>query len=130
MKISELLLAAGAYVLGLAAALAAVAKLEAGDPVVAWVVATIFGTMVGSFSYHWRHPDRAAVAVKATLGAVLAVLSVAGSFVVLRFWQYTPYPGVVIPITAVGTFVFPFVLFGTAQRSLDKIRATKRGISS
>ena len=126
MKASELFLAAVAHVVGLAVTLLVVAKMQVGDPGVAWVVAAILGTMIGAFSYHRRHPDKASPAEKATLGAVLAVLSVVGAFVVLSFWQFTPFPDVVIPITAVGSFGFPFVLFGTAQSSLEKARAAKR----
>ena len=85
MKASELFLAAVAHVVGLAVTLLVVAKMQVGDPGVAWVVAAILGTMIGAFSYHRRHPDKASPAVKATLGAVRIARGYAKKPKILKF---------------------------------------------
>jgi hypothetical protein len=120
MKITELLLAALAHVFGLALVIAIVAKFQMGDPDIAWVAAAVFGTLAGAIPYHKRHAEKATSGAKATLGAVLGMLSVVEGVLVLVVWHYRPNPEVVIPITAVGTFVFPFVLFGPVQKGLEQ----------
>lgn len=122
MKASELLLACLAHVLGLALALVILVKLQMGDPDIAWVVAAIFGTYAGAYPYHMRHPDKATLGAKAMLGGVLASMSVIEGAIVLVVWHYRPYPEVVIPIAAVGTFFFPFVAFRWVRRALERAR--------
>jgi hypothetical protein len=122
MKASELLLACLAHVLGLAAALIVLAKLQVGDPDIAWVVAAILGSYAGAYPYHKRHPEKATPGAMAMLGAVLASMSVIEGALVLAIWNYRPFPQIVIPIAAVGTFFFPFVFFRSVRKAFERSR--------
>jgi hypothetical protein len=127
MKASELLRAAVVHVAVLVLALVVIAKLAVDDADFGWIAAAVVATFVGALSFHRRHPEKASLAAKATLGAVLAVLAVVEALVVLQcFWRWTPHPEVIIPIVAAGTFVFPVVIFNSVQKSLEKARTRKR----
>ena len=86
----------------------------------AWVVAAIVGTNVAAMLYHRRVKDKAPLGVKATAGAVLAVCALATGLLSYGFLHVFRFPEISIPIATVGSFVFPFVLFGTMQKAYNQ----------
>src|SRR5688572_7989970 len=93
-----------------------------GDASMALVLGAVVASQAGSLLYHRRERNRAPFAVKAAAGAVTAAAAAAMGLVIHRFWTPMTYPEVVIPIAAIGSFVFPFVLFETMRKALVRER--------
>ncbi len=85
-----------------------------------FVVGAVVGSQVGAWRFYRilrvGKESGAKVMTGLTLaaGAALAGLALHFGFSALN------HPDVVIPISALGSFVFPFVLFGTMKKSLTK----------
>lgn len=56
----------------------------------------------------------------------MAILCVLQSLLLQVLWGWQKFPEVAIPVGAVGSFVFPFVLYGTMQKAMAKAAAGKR----
>lgn len=125
MKLSELFIVGLAYVVGVTLAYAVIAAFD-GDMNIALGMGAILGTQIGALLYHRREPAAAPFSVKASVGLLMAVLCVLQSLLFQALWGWLQYPELSIPIGAVGTFVFPFVLYGTMQKAMAKPQAGKR----
>lgn len=125
MKPSELFIVGLAYVVGVTVAYAVIGAFD-GDMNLALGMGAILGTQIGALLYHRREPAAAPFSVKASVGLLMAVLCVLQSLLFQALWGWLEYPELSIPIGAVGTFVFPFVLYGTMQKAMVKPQAGKR----
>jgi hypothetical protein len=74
--------------------------------------AALIATQVGTVLWHRQSPTSALSRVKSGLGILLAVTAVVFSLILQGLSGWLKYPEVVIPIAAIGCFVFPFVLAG------------------
>jgi hypothetical protein len=119
MRPRDLVLVGIAQIVGLAIAAAVIIGFRVGEPGMALVVGAVLGTETGAWLYHRTNHDPAPVSVKVATGAVLAVVgAITGGLIQLGSgWML--YPDIVIPIGALGSFVFPFVLFGTMQKAMS-----------
>ncbi|MDG2208104.1 MAG: hypothetical protein P8K78_09400 [Pirellulales bacterium] len=113
VKPVSLVIAAVAFIIGAAIALAVIRGFSVGDPSLAFVVGAILGAQAGAIA-HSRHPEaEATVAVKLGLGAVLAGVALIFGFVVHFAISPFKYPDVTLAIAAIGSFIFPFAIFNT-----------------
>lgn len=119
MKIKELMLVVLTHIATAAIALV-VLTYGVGEPDYAFIVAAGVGAFSGAHRYHGHHQDKAPFNVKATLGLVMSILCAIEMIALLSVWTYTRYPTVTIPITVLGTFGFPFVLFETIRKSMKR----------
>lgn len=126
MKPSELFIVGVVYIIGVTLAYIILAALD-GDMNLALGMGAILGTQIGAWLYHRRVSATAPFSVKASVGLLMAILCVLQSLLFQAMWGWLSYPEVSIPIGAVGTFVFPFVLYGTMQKVLVTAKAGKRG---
>jgi len=110
MKPIHLTIASIAFLIIAATALAAVRGLGIGDDPLAFVVGAIVGTQVGTFLHARSQDTTASLRAKLALGSALAVIAVIFGLVV-HTAVGIKYPEVTLPISAIGTFVFPFILF-------------------
>ena len=117
MRTKELLIIAVVHAGSFVVAAAVIRLLHVGDPGLALVMGAVGGSNAAAMQYHRRMPERAPFAVKASAGAVLAVMAVLMGLASQLLLKWMTYPDVVIPISFVGSFVFPFVLFGTLRRA-------------
>jgi hypothetical protein len=85
----------------------------------ALVAAAVAGTFGGAYGYHLRAGDSPMTA-KVIIGIVMAVLCVVEGLVAQHFWGYFKFPDVSIPIAGIGTFFFPFFIFGTFLKSFEQ----------
>ncbi len=126
MKPSELFIVGIVYIIGVTLAYVILTALG-GDMNLALGMGAILGTQIGAWLYHRRVSATAPFSVKASAGLLMAILCVLQSLLFQAMWRWLRYPEVSIPIGAVGTFVFPFVLYGTMQKALVTAKAGKRG---
>ena len=121
MKASTLATALAAQVFAVLVAFALQRTFSAGPSSgLPFVVGGIFGTQMGALR-HARRPDAVNTSgVKARLGAALGVgaLVLGGALHVL-FAPFT-FVDVTVPIAALGSAVFPFVLFNQMWRAVRR----------
>ena len=117
MKRWELAVVAGAHLVVLCVAAGIMSAMGRGDPGLALVMAAIVGTQTAGFLYYRRETGAAPFSVKATVGVVMSALAVGVSVLAHLAWGWINLPEVVIPIGALGTFVFPLVLFGSMRNA-------------
>ena len=125
MKPSELFIVGLSYVIGVTLAYAIIVAFD-GDMNLALGMGAILGTQIGAWLYHRRESATAPFSVKASVGLLMAILCVIQSLLFQVLWGWLKYPELSIPIGAVGTFVFPFVLYGTMQKAMVKAEEGKR----
>jgi hypothetical protein len=121
----ELAIVGVVHLLGLTLAALIMAAVGKGDPGLALVLAAIVGSQTAALLYHRREPDPAPFGVKAEAGALMAVLAAAASLVAQARWAWMTYPEIVITIGATGSFIFPFVLFGSMRKALARGKKTR-----
>jgi hypothetical protein len=126
MKPSELFIVGLVYIVGVTLSYAILDALGTDDMNLALALGAILGTQSGAWLYHRREPAAAPFSVKASVGMLMAILCVMLSLLFQSLWGWLKYPEVSIPIGAAGTFVGPFVLYGTMQKALVKAKANKR----
>ena len=95
-----------------------------GSPEMAFVAGAVVGTQVAAVVHHRTPRADSSAGVKAGVGAALAVGTVLLGAALHAGWKPFQFPGVSIPISVVGAFVFPFVLFDTMWDSLSKKRGS------
>lgn len=126
MKPSEFFIVGLVYIIGVTLTYAIIATLGVGDVSLSLVVGSILGAQIGAVLYHRRETAAAPFSVKASVGLLMAVLCVIQSLLFQVVWGWQKYPEVSIPIGAVGTFVFPFLLYGTMQKAMAKAKTRER----
>jgi hypothetical protein len=110
----------GSHLAGAAATLAVIRGFEIGHPTLALVVGAILGTQVGAVIHHRQPGATNSARVKALLGLTLALTAIAFVLIAQWFTAAFEYVEVTLPIGAIGSFVFPFVLFDTMWNALSK----------
>ena len=126
MKLATLFLATAVFVAAASITFTIIHWLKIGDPGLAFVAGAILGTQAGSLLHH-RTPDAAnTMGVKCLLGAVLAVT--AALFGVALHVLFAPFKfaEITIPISAIGTFFFPFVIFNTMWSTMSQSRKKRQ----
>jgi hypothetical protein len=118
MRPKDLVFAGLAQIAVLSIGAGVVIGFRVGEPSLALVVGAIVGTQTGALLYHGRNREPAPVSVKAATGAVLAVVCVIAGVLIQAISGWMIHPDIVIPIGALGSFAFPFVLFGTMQKAI------------
>ncbi|RYX83643.1 hypothetical protein EON83_13645 [bacterium] len=83
------------------------------------VIAAIF---VAAWFYQSRNEQLAPAKVKLVVGATLAVLCVVQGLLFQHFLQWMTYPDIAISIAALGTFVFPFVMWNPFGENVVALR--------
>lgn len=86
----------------------------------ALIVGATVGTQAGSLA-HSRQPGAGATrSAKFALAAVLAVVAVAFGLIVQFGFGGFEYPEITLPMSAIGSFVFPFAIFGSTCKALGR----------
>ena len=120
MKPIHLVLSAVAFVVTASIVLAIIRSIGVGQTPIAFVAGAIIGTQTGAI-LHARQPNAAATwSTKLILGAVLAVTAVVLGLIVYASLGGITYPEVTLPISAVGAFGFPLVLFNQMFNAMQK----------
>ena len=120
MKPKTLIISAFCYFIGGAITILITRAISIEKPELSFVVGAILASQVGALLHHRQPGAEPTVSAKATLGAVLAVCAIILGFILhLTFNPFT-FVAVSISISAVGSFVFPFVLFNTMWKALTK----------
>jgi len=114
------MIAALSFLAGAGATHLAISALSMGSPQLSFVIGAILGSQVGAIMHHRQPGAEATTAAKATLGVVLAVCAII--FGMILHVTTTPFKFVEISVAfaAIGSFVFPFVLFNTMWKALSK----------
>ena len=120
MKPIALTIAAASFLAGAAVMFLVIRAISVGSPELSFVVGAVLGSQIGAIMHRRQPGAEPTAAAKAILGVVLAVCAVA--FGVLLHLTTNPFKFVEIslPFAAVGSFVFPFVLFNTMWNALSK----------
>jgi hypothetical protein len=126
VKPLTLLAAVGAFVVGAVVTFAIVRGFGLGNPEIAFVVGAVLAVNVAAFVEHRAPKGRNSPASKAVLGGVLAACAVAFGLVVDRLYAPFAFADVSIGISAVGCFCFPFFLFNTIWKPLEKAADARR----
>lgn len=125
MKSTELFIVGLVYSVGVTLAYAILAAFH-DDMNIALGLGAILGAQIGALLYHRRESAAAPFPVKASVGLLMAILCVIQSLLFQVLWGWLKYPEISIPIAAVGTFVFPFLLYGTMQKGMAKAKTRER----
>jgi len=125
MKATNLAISAAVLVAGVAITCTILRVCNLGHEGVASVVGAILGCEVAVVLHHRQPGSTLSMKVKAQVGAVLAITSLAVSAVLQLAAHWEEYPEVVMPITAVGCFVFPFVICGTMWNAMEKAKKAR-----
>ena len=112
-----------AFIVGGSITFAAVRWLGMGGPELAFVAGAVLGTHIAAVVHHRTPGAVSSTGVKAGVGAALALSTILLGFVLQSLWKPFDYPEISIPISVVGTFVFPFFLFDQMWNALSKKRA-------
>lgn len=115
MQTNELFIAAVAHLLGFVVAATVIHGLGVGDPGLAFVVAACTGSAAAAISYHRRVVERAPFAVKAAAGGAFSGMVILTGILSQTVLGWMRYPEVVIPISAIGSFFFPWAIFGSMR---------------
>ena len=120
MRIITLVTGISCFFVGALITLGIIRAIEKGSPELAFVVGAILGTQIAALVHHRQPGTSNSLAVMLSLGITLAVAAVVlGSILHVVFAPFN-YPEISVPIAAVGSFVFPFVLFDTMWKALSK----------
>jgi hypothetical protein len=122
LRILTLVAGAGCFLFGATIAFAIVRAVEMGSPELAFVVGAILGTQVAAVVHHRQSGSTNSFLIKVALGATLAVTAVAMGIVLHFGFSAFNYPEISVPMGAIGSFVFPFVLFDTMWKALSKAK--------
>jgi hypothetical protein len=90
-----------------------------------FVVAAISGSWIGFFLWHRRMQSPPTAAATAQIGAAIALACLATGLGLHLAIRPFAYPDIQLSIPTVGSFIFPFVLRGTASKALAALK-TKR----
>lgn len=86
----------------------------------ALIAAGIVGSQVGAIIWHRQAPATMERTVKRGLGVVLSVTSVVFILIYQAISGWLAYPEVIVPLTAIGCFVYPFAVVGPLWKALSK----------
>jgi hypothetical protein len=117
MKATELAIVAGAHLVAFAVAAAVIRLLGIGDPGLALIAGASLGAGIAAMLYHRRNPDIAPFAVKAAAGGVLSCMAVITGVLSQLLLKWMTCPEVVIPISAIGSFFFPWAVFNSMRNA-------------
>lgn len=120
LRILTLAAGAGSFFVGAAITFAVIRLMEADHPELAFIVGAILGTELAALVHHRQEGTTNSFATKATVGLALAVAAVVVGITLHLMANPFHYPEISIPMAAVGSFVFPFVLFDTMWNALSK----------
>ncbi len=120
MKPIPLLIAALSFTVGAAVTFLAMWAISIGSPELAFIVGAVLGSQIGAIMHHRQPGSQSTVAAKAMLGVVLSVCAIIVGLVLYLTKNPFKFAEISIPIAAVGSFVFPFVLFNTMWNTLSK----------
>jgi len=117
MKSTELLIVAIIHLAAFSIAAAVIYICGVGDPGLAFVVGACCGSAAAAMLYHRRVKEHAPFAIKASVGGTLSGMAVLAGLSSQAVLHWMTYPEVVVPIAVVGSFAFPWVIFGTMQKA-------------
>jgi hypothetical protein len=118
LKPLALVLAAVAFAAAAGVALSLIRRFAVADDPLAMIVGATVGTMTGIVA-HSRQPGAAPTrAARFSLGAALAATSLLVALVLHGLGLGFRLPEVTVPMSALGSFVFPFVFFGSTWKAL------------
>lgn len=122
MKPSELLIVALVYVAGVTLAYLILSNSQPQNVEFSLMLGAFLGSETGAVLYHRRESCTAPFSVKASVGLLMSVLCVVQGLLFQALWDWLLYPAISISIGAVGTFIGPFLFYGTMQRAMSKAR--------
>lgn len=88
----------------------------------AFVAAAIVGTSAALFVHHRSPTAELSTRIKAQIGVMLAVTAGGVGGLVQAVSGLFVFPEVVLPIAAVGSFLFPWAIAGTLWKALEQQR--------
>ena len=91
-----------------------------GDPELSFVGGAVLGSQVGAIMHHRQPGAEPTATAKTVLGIMLAICAVIFGGILHLTINLFKYVEVSVPLAAVGSFVFPFVLFNKMWNSLPK----------
>jgi hypothetical protein len=116
MRQRELLVIGLAYVVATSVGSGLLILLRQRDLGMAFVAGAILGTLVGAHLYYARNSGRAPLRAKGAVGGLLALLCLVQGVAAQLLTGRIPVPEVTIPLSMLGCFVFPFLLFDAVRR--------------
>jgi hypothetical protein len=127
LRILTLATGIGCFLVGGLITFAIIRAIGKGSPELAFVMGAVLGTQVAAVVHHRQSGTTNSLAVKLSLGLALAVGAIVLGSILHVIFSPFEYPEISIPIAAVGSFVFPFVLFDTMWKTLSKAKTSKAG---
>lgn len=86
----------------------------------ALIAAAIVASYLGALIWHRQSPATSERSVKLGLGIVISITAVVFAMIFQAVAGWLTHPDVVIPIAAIGCFIFPFAVTGPVWRALCK----------
>ncbi len=120
MKLSEGIIIAIGYVLSFFITAFIIYRFKVSNPGLALVVGAIIGTQISAWLYHKRGQDLTSNRIKAIVGVELSLLAIFIGLCSQAILKWIAFPEITLSIGAVGSFIFPFVIFGQIQKAFNK----------
>ncbi len=122
MKPVPLLVAALSFIAGGLITIAIIRWMNADNPELLFGMGSILGTQIGAIMHHRQPGATPNFRAKAMLGAVLALSTIALAMALHLTIRPFKFVEVSLPISTIGAFAFPFVIFNTMWKSLSSVR--------
>jgi hypothetical protein len=126
MKPSILSIAAASFVVGAAVTCAIFRLAGLGHEMVAIVVGAILGTDIAVILHHRQSGATLPAKIKAQLGATLAITALATTAVLSVAIDWEEFPEIALPLSALGSFGFPFIIGSTLWNALQKTKDARK----
>ena len=126
MKPLALLIAGVAYITAAVSTFLVIRAISVDSPELSFIVGAILGSQVGAVIHHRQPGAEPTARAKVLLGIALAVCASAVGVALHVAVAPFKFAEISIPLGAVGSFVFPFVLFNQMWQSLSKKDAESR----
>ncbi len=120
MKLSECIIVATGYLLSFSLAAFIIYKFKILDPGLALVVGSIIGTYTAAWLQHKRCNDLTSYRIKSIVGIELSLLTISIGLCSQALLKWITFPEITLSIGAVGSFIFPFAIFGQMQKAFNK----------
>ncbi len=120
VKPTALLIAALSFLVGASVTYLVIRTVSMGEAELSFIVGAVLGSQVGAIMHHRQPGAEPTTSAKAILGVVMAVCAVIVGVVLHITAHPFNFVEISVPFAAVGSFVFPFVLFNTMWNALSK----------
>lgn len=120
MNVSDYIMISIGYLVSFTITALIISYFKVSYPGLAFIVGSLAGTQIAAWSHCKCCNKLATYRIKAIIGGQLSLLSIIAGYFSQLLLNWIAFPKVTLSISAIGSFIFPFVIFGQIQKSFIK----------